>query len=67
MNFINDFALLIAVATPLAVLLGMNLFLVMEGERGTLMLPSFASPEGVAAPEQRNEAPANEENYRRAA
>jgi hypothetical protein len=67
MNYLNEFALLFAVATPLAVLFGMNLFLMLEGEHGTLMLPSFASPEGVAGPERRREQPANEDNFRRAA
>ena len=67
MNFINEFALLFAVATPLVVLFGMNVFLMLEGEHGTLMLPSFASPEGVAGPDQRNESAANDEQFRRAA
>ena len=53
MNFFNEFALLFAVATPLVVLFAMNVFLMLEGERGTLMLPTadWASPEGVAGEE----------------
>ena len=40
MNLIHEFALLFAVATPLVVLFAMNLFLLLEGERGTLILPT---------------------------
>ena len=69
MNFLNEFALLFAVATPLVVLFAMNVFLMLEGERGTLMFPSadWTSPEGVAGEHQRIEMPANDENFRRAA
>ena len=69
MNFINEFALLFAVATPLVVLFAMNVFLMLEGERGTLMLPSsdWMSPEGLAGDSQRGENPANDEHFRRAA
>ncbi len=69
MNFLNEFALLFAVATPLVVLFAMNVFLVLEGERGTLMFPStdWASPEGVAGERERAEPPANDESFRRAA
>jgi hypothetical protein len=64
-NLINEFALLFAVATPLVVILAMNVFLMVEGERGTLMLPSADwTPEPVGpAPSQ----PANDEHFRRAA
>ena len=60
---------LFAVATPLVVLFGMNLFLMLEGERGTLMLPSsdWMSPEGLAGDSQRGDNPANDEHFRRAA
>jgi hypothetical protein len=66
MNYLNEFALLFAVATPLVVLFSMNVFLMLEGERGTLMLPTaeWDSPEGVA---ERTETPANDEHFRRAA
>lgn len=69
MNLFNEFALLFAVATPLVVLFGMNVFLLLEGERGTLMFPTAAwtSPEGVASEEERQEVPANDEHFRRAA
>lgn len=64
----NEFALLFAVATPLVVLFAMNVFLMLEGERGTLMLPTADwTPEGVAGEEQRRETPANDEHFRRAA
>lgn len=68
LNLLNEFALLFAVATPLAVLFAMNVFLMLEGERGTLMLPTsdWSSPEGVADDKQR-ETPANDEHFRRAA
>jgi hypothetical protein len=66
MNYLNEFALLFAVATPLVVLFAMNVFLMLEGERGTLMLPTsdWSSPEGVTG-ESRD--PANDEHFRRAA
>ena len=66
---LNEFALLFAVATPLVVLFAMNVFLMLEGERGTLMLPSsdWPSPEGVADERQRQENPANDEHFRHAA
>jgi predicted small lipoprotein YifL len=69
MNYLNEFALLFAVATPLVVLFSMNVFLMLEGERGTLMLPSsdWSSPEGVADEQKRSENPANDEHFRRAA
>jgi len=66
MNYLNEFALLFAVATPLIVLFAMNVFLMLEGERGTLMLPTtdWSSPEGFAGEGQD---PANDEHFRRAA
>jgi len=68
MNLINEFALLFAVSAPLVVLFGMNLFLLLEGERGTLMFPTtLLSPEGVAGEDLRMEMPANEPQFRRAA
>ena len=39
MNFANEFALLIAVATPVAVIAGMQAALLFAGERNTLLLP----------------------------
>lgn len=69
MNPLNEFALLLAVATPLVVLIAMNVFLMLEGERGTLMLPTpdWSSPEGRADERQCGERPANDESFRRAA
>ncbi len=66
MNFINEFALLFAVATPLVVLFAMNLFLMLEGERGTLMLPAW-NPEGVADEATRATEAANQPQFQRAA
>ena len=39
MNFVNEFALLFAVAAPVVAIVGMNAFLWFGGERGTLLLP----------------------------
>ena len=41
MNFIQEYALLIAVATPVSVIVGIQVWLFMTGERGTLLLPSL--------------------------
>jgi hypothetical protein len=41
MNFINEFALLFAVALPVATIVGMQVFLMIAGERGTGLLPGF--------------------------
>jgi hypothetical protein len=65
MNLINEFALLFVVAAPIAVLIAMNLFLALEGERGTLMFPS-GSLEGGGQPPA-GEVPANDPAYRSAA
>ena len=67
MNYANEFALLFAVAAPVAVLFLMNLFLAFEGERGTLMLPSWQSPEGLADERLLEETAANDPVYRSAA
>ncbi len=40
MNFFNEYALLVAVAVPVLAIAGLNLFLWIGGERGTLMLPT---------------------------
>jgi hypothetical protein len=63
----NEFALLFAVAAPVAVLFAMNLYLAWEGESGTLMLPSWKSPEGTADGRLMGETPANDPVYRSAA
>lgn len=40
MNFFNEYALLVAVAVPVLAIAGLNLFLWIGGERGTLILPT---------------------------
>ena len=40
MNFFNEYALLVAVAVPVLAIVGMNVFLWLGGERGTLILPT---------------------------
>ena len=57
MNFFPEYALLFAVAIPLAVLIGINIGLWFGGERDTLLLPRMNSfPTGEvrteASPEQ---------------
>jgi hypothetical protein len=68
MNLIQEFALLFAVAAPVLTILGMNLMLMFEGERGTLIFPTLAAdvipfPQGgtPAAPVQHD--PANDPHY----
>ncbi len=39
MDFLNAYSLLVAVSTPVSVLMGMNVWLYAAGERGTLLLP----------------------------
>ena len=41
MNFINEYALLFAVALPVAVVVGIQVMLFLAGERGTLLIPGF--------------------------
>jgi hypothetical protein len=41
MNFIQEYSLLIAVATPVLVIVAIQVWLFMKGERGTLLLPSL--------------------------
>ncbi|MGH7702284.1 MAG: hypothetical protein ACREMO_04285 [Gemmatimonadales bacterium] len=43
MSFIQEFALLFAVAAPVGAIAGMNLMLVLGGERGTLLLPAVGA------------------------
>jgi hypothetical protein len=74
--FIETYAQLFAIAAPLLVLAGMNLFLALGGERGTLLLPSSgpfettrraanAVPAGSCRTAQ--EASANDPEFRTAA
>lgn len=76
MDFINEYALLIVVALPVAIVAGLNVVLAMSGESGTLLLPSlkpFPSiniPEAEATPEAipaRAQAAANDEEFKLAA
>ncbi|HUL55387.1 MAG TPA: hypothetical protein VLT60_00220 [Usitatibacter sp.] len=47
MEFFREYALLIAVAAPVAVIVAIQVFLFALGERGTLLLPSLAPFESV--------------------
>ena len=42
MNFINEYALLFAVALPVVVVTGIQAYLFIAGERGTGLLPGFS-------------------------
>jgi hypothetical protein len=69
MNAIHEFALLIAVALPIAVLLVANVALFLEGERDTLLIPGMrgfptmdsVAMEAVAAEALARPAPTAEE------
>lgn len=68
MNLIQEFALLFAVATPVVVILSMNLMLMLEGETGTLIFPSWPADlvtavhtESPRAPAESD--PANDAHY----
>lgn len=39
MNFVNEYALLIAVALPVLAIVGVQVFLFVAGERDTLLIP----------------------------
>ena len=43
MNFINEYALLFAVALPVVVIVGMQVALYVAGERSTLLFPGMAT------------------------
>ena len=43
MNLFHEYALLVAVAIPVLAIVGLNVYLWLEGERGTLLLPSARS------------------------
>ncbi|HUL56942.1 MAG TPA: hypothetical protein VLT60_08080 [Usitatibacter sp.] len=76
MDFANTYGLLVAVSAPVSILAGMNVWLYLRGERGTLLLPALggwpavplaaaaAEPAPVAAP---GSPAANDEPYRLAA
>lgn len=46
-EFMQEYGLLIAVALPPTVIVCMNVYLALTGERGTLLLPSSAPLPGV--------------------
>jgi hypothetical protein len=56
--FIENYAQLFAVAIPVLTLAGMNIFLALGGERGTLLLPSANPFAMVARPMAANTVPA---------
>jgi hypothetical protein len=47
MEFLREYALLVAVATPVLVIVGFQAVLFVTGERGTLLLPSLAPFESI--------------------
>ena len=49
MNFANEYALLFAVATPVAVIAGMQVALFFAGERHTLLLPGMGGYPSMSA------------------
>lgn len=78
MTFVETYAQLFAIAAPVLAIAGLNLFLALGGERGTLLLPRAAAfgpvrrprvDGGVPAsrPVQAPREPANEPDFRRAA
>jgi hypothetical protein len=59
MEFFREYALLIAVATPVLVIAGLQAYLFLAGESGTLLLPSLKPFPSVAIePEPEAAAPA---------
>ena len=78
MFLFNEYALLVAVATPVVVMVGLNVYLAMREETGALLLPSLRafpsieiekSVEAAPAPVATSTAtaPANEERMLEAA
>jgi hypothetical protein len=47
MEFFREYALLVAVATPVLVIVAMQVYLFATGERGTLLLPSHRAFEAI--------------------
>ena len=50
MNAYNDFALLVAIAIPVLVVVALNVYLFLAGEHDTLLLPGVRSWPSVEAP-----------------
>lgn len=78
MTFVETYAQLFVVAVPVLAIAGLNLFLLLGGERGTLLVPSAPqfgpvlrprADGGVPAsrPARPPHEPANEPDFRRAA
>jgi hypothetical protein len=40
MDYANTYGLLVAISTPVSILMGMNVWLWARGERGTLLFPT---------------------------
>ena len=57
MNFIQEYALLFAVATPFLVIVGINVYLWREGESGTMLLPSLKGFPAVGMIERAQQEP----------
>lgn len=51
MDFFHEYALLIAIALPVVVIVLIDLALALTGERGTLLLPSLGPFPSVPMPE----------------
>ena len=51
MNLIHEYALLVAVALPVVVIVGVQVFLFVSGERGTLLLPGLSRFPTIELPE----------------
>lgn len=49
MNFINEYALLVAVALPVVVIAGIQVALYLAGERETLLMPGFTRYPSIPA------------------
>jgi hypothetical protein len=51
----ENYALLFAVAIPMLLVAALNVFLVLTGERGTLLLPLLPEPLAIPEPPARDE------------
>ena len=55
MNYFQEYALLVVVAIPILALVGINVYLWWNGERGTLLLPSAENFKAMAMGEETQE------------
>jgi len=60
MNLFTEYGLLIAVATPVTVVVALQVYLFVAGERGTLLLPSLRPYESIALEPASNALPETE-------